>query len=240
LERTVTVADNSLDRRNLSSDPSRVPAVPTGHVPPQDVHILRLCLDLQLDALLHTVGASAAARVSVARGGEHSTETPVAQRGSHQPAIVPHTYSGVVAAEPERGHRPDPLSAAAANTPLPWRRWLSEDVELACAMAAASMASDALPPAELGTDLVEADPVEVVDDLLVRYRSMQPMLTGLAQGAMSESEPWRALLRSTLDRCEQRIQELQHHRDDLVLAGAPAAPSTGWAQAYHVPGDYLG
>jgi hypothetical protein len=235
LECTVTIADDHVQLSPPLSDPlPRQAAVPTGPVAPQDVHVLRLCLDLQLDALLHTVGASAAARVSSVRDhkGEKTPEGPG--------VAPPHTYSGLVAGDPETEHASDPVAAASGSTPLPWGRWLAEDVELACAMAAGAMATDAIPPAELGTDLVEADPVEVVDDLLVRYRSMQPMLTGLAQGAMAETGPWRTLLRSTLQRCEKRIQELQSHRDDLVSAGAPAAPSSGWAETHQVPEYYLG
>ena len=228
----MTIAHDPVQLSPAISEPRpRQAAVPTGPVAPQDVHVLRLCLDLQLDALLHTVGASAAARVSQVRDEQRPPE-------GHSPQ--PHTYSGLVAGDPETVHGADPVAVAAVSTPLPWRRWLAEDVELACAMAAGAMATDAIPPAELGTDLTEADPVEVVDDLLVRYRSMQPMLTGLARGAVSESGSWRTLLRSTLARCEQRIDELQAHRDDLVSAGAPAAPSSGWSQAHQVPGDYLG
>jgi hypothetical protein len=229
----VTIAHDHVRLSPATSDPlPRQAVVPTGPVAPQDVHVLRLCLDLQLDALLHTVGASAAARVSQVRD---ERKTPEGQANPPQP----HTYSGLVAGDPEVGHGPDPEAVATVSTPLPWRRWLAEDVELACTMAAGAMATDAIPPAELGTDLTEADPVEVVDDLLARYRSMQPMLTGLAQGAGLQAGPWRTLLRSTLARCEQRIDELQAHRDDLVSAGAPSAPSSGWSQS-HVPGDYLG
>jgi len=147
------------------------------------VHLLRLCLDLQLDAMLLTLGALAA--------------------------------------------DPGPERAA------PWRRWLSEDVDLACKLAADTLAGNAALPPTLGSDLGHALPVTAIDDLVARYSSM----TGLLDDARRlEGAQCPAGLQEAIARCESRLQELHRYR----LVNTPATGIDFRVEHQFLPGELLG
>lgn len=175
----------------IMTDPARTTTrvgPPRRDLEGSEAHLLRLCLDLQLDALMLTLGA-----LAVDSAGD----------GSDSGAI-------------------------------PWRRWITEDVDLACTLAADALAGNAALPPTLGSDLAHAMPVTTIDDLVARYTSMQGLLADLARRAEGASAP--PGIDTIVRRCEARLAELQQHR--LV-----ATPPTGIdlrAEHQFLPGELLG
>jgi hypothetical protein len=146
-------------------------------------HLLRLCLDLQLDAMLLTLGALAA--------------------------------------------DPGPDGAA------PWRRWVTEDVDLACKLAGEALAGKAALPPTLGSDLGHAMPVTAIDDLVARYTSM----IGLLDDARRVEGGFRpAGLADAIARCEARLDELHRYR----LVNTPATGLDLRVEHQFLPGELLG
>jgi hypothetical protein len=166
-------------------------------------HLLRLCLDLQLDALMLTLGALA------------------------------------VDTAPEDGPASDTLSStgaagAAGSTGIPWRRWIGEDVDLACQLAAAALAGNAALPPTLGSDLSHAVPVTTIDDLVARYTSMLGLLGDLSRRSDGVARP-RAL-DEAVTRCEARLSELRGHK----LVNTPPSGIDLRAGHQFLPGELLG
>jgi hypothetical protein len=158
-----------------------------------DLHVLRLCLDLQLDALLLTVGAA-----------------------SSQP------------------QGPEP----------PWRRWVNEDIQLACALAADAQTGGAGPPSGLGSDLDRAVPSTTEDGLHARYTSMAALLSGLISRPRSddigqEEQPyeWRSRAARALWHYQERLAELETHPWRLPEQRAADRPL---AEHTYLPGELLG
>lgn len=171
----------------LVTDPRRT-TTPERELEDGAGHLLRLCLDLQLDALMLTLGALAV-----------------------EPA-------------PEGGSAPD----------IPWRRWIGEDVDLACRLAGEALAGNAALPPTLGSDLAHAVPVTTIDDLVPRYRSMLGLLGDLSRRTEGAARPQG--LDEALARCEARLAELREHK--LVNT-----PPTGMALRpgrQFLPGELLG
>jgi hypothetical protein len=158
-----------------------------------DLHVLRLCLDLQLDALLVTVGA---------------------------------------ASSRSRGSGP------------PWRRWMNEDIQLACSLAADAQTGGAGPPSGLGSDLDRAVPSTTEDGLHARYSSMVALLSGLVSGPRSDGigqkeQPyeWRSRAARALQHCRGRLAELETHPWRLPVHRAADRPR---AEHTYLPGELLG
>jgi len=158
--------------------PTRTPAL---DLEGSEAHLLRLCLDLQLDALLLTLGALA------------------------------------VDPGPDGGG-------------IPWRRWISEDVDLACTLAADALAGNAALPPTLGSDLGHAVPVTAIDDLVARYTSMRGLLADLAR---SGGHPG---VEQLIARCDERLAELREHR----LVGTPPNGIDLRGEQRFLPGELLG
>ena len=156
-------------------------------------HLLRLCLDLQLDALLLTLGALA------------------------------------VDGAPEDG----PASATPASG-IPWRRWIGEDVDLACRLAAEALAGNAALPPTLGSDLGHAVPVTTIDDLVARYSSMLGLLADLSRRSDGPGRP--PGLDEAMARCEARLSELRGHK----LVHTPPTGIDLREQHQFLPGELLG
>jgi hypothetical protein len=152
-------------------------------------HLLRLCLDLQLDALLLTLGAL---------------------------AVDPATEA-------------DPASAG-----IPWRRWIGEDVDLACQLASEALAGNAALPPTLGSDLGHAVPVTTIDDLAARYSSMLGLLGDLSRRSQGAGRPQG--LDEALARCEARLAELRRHK----LVATPPAGIELRSEHQFLPGELLG
>jgi hypothetical protein len=159
-------------------------------------HLLRLCLDLQLDALLLTLGALA------------------------------------VDTAPEEGPASDTTPAGSAG--IPWRRWIGEDVDLACQLAAAALAGNAALPPTLGSDLSHAVPVSTIDDLVARYTSMLGLLGDLSRRSEGAARPQG--LDEAMSRCEARLSELRGHK----LVNTPPAGIDLRAEHQFLPGELLG
>lgn len=186
-----------------------------------DAHLLRLCLDLQLDALLLTLGAAGAA-----------AGPPIGATSGGDPTAV--------------------------DDPLPWRRWLGEDVDLACTLAGDALDGGASLPPTLGTDLGRTVPTSTVDTLTALYASMRDRLVDLLErtptdpygGAPGGAPPatWHPRLREALRRCEQRLTELRRCR--LAATGPhqphqphqknqPHGPQHA-GEHHYLPGELLG
>jgi hypothetical protein len=158
-------------------------------------HLLRLCLDLQLDALLLTLGALA------------------------------------VDTTPEDRPASDPTAGGSA---IPWRRWIGEDVDLACQLAAAALAGNAALPPTLGSDLSHAVPVSTIDDLVARYTSMLGLLGDLSRRSDGPARPHA--LDEAMARCEARLSELRGHK----LVNTPPTGIHLRAEHQFLPGELLG
>jgi hypothetical protein len=165
--------------------------------PEGSAHLLRLCLDLQLDAMLLALGA--------------------------------------LAADPA----PEPASAPAApadagGSGVPWRRWIGEDVDLACRLAAEAMAGHAALPPTLGSDLGHAVPLTTIDDLAARYTSMLGLLTDLSRRSEGAARPQG--LDEAIARCEARLAELREHK----LVSTPPTGIDLRGDHQFLPGELLG
>jgi hypothetical protein len=191
---------------------------PEGLTPGErESYLLRLSLDLQLDAMLFTLGAAAASDPAV-HGAPHTAGSPTSTSdtgGSQPPA-------------------------------LPWRHWLEDDLELTGALAATALALDAGLPPTLGTTTSHCGPQELADSLLVRFESMCGLLTDLLDRADrgGVERPWQPSVRRGLVRCRQRVDELQRHIEALSRAaarGEPTAPRDGsWSTRGAVPAPSSG
>ncbi len=169
-------------------------------------HVLRLCLDLQLDALLLALGATAAQQV-----------------------------------------RQDAPAGSTPSDPLPWRRWVAEDVDLVATLAADAMAGRATLPSALGNEVDHRVPATVVDGLAARYESMRDLLTDL----LDRDSAWdpggrRPQVLEALHRCGTRLVELREGRragppdrrtdaPEPSTSGSPLAP-----EHRYLPGELLG
>jgi hypothetical protein len=150
-----------------------------------DLHLIRLALDLQLDAMLLTLGAAAHAD---SRGPEGRAD-------------------------------------------VPWRRWLTEDLELARTLAAVLMEGEAAPVPGLGGGVAHVSLETSLEDLVARYTSMARLLSGVLDTS-HRGEPWRAPAAEALTRCRLRLDELHQHRQEAIVASA--------VPAGFLPGELLG
>lgn len=160
-----------------------------------ETHLIRLCLDLQLDALLLALGAASAQAAA--------------------------------------GH------AGAGETP-PWRRWVLEDVEMVCSLAADVMSGGASLPATLGSDFDRAVPAAAVDNLVARYESMAALLADILPPAPSgTSAPYRAHAQVALAQCQERLRQLRSTRlEQTPPRGLPIVKDP--VDHPPVPGEWLG
>ena len=182
----------------LLSDPRQTPTgtrAPERELEGSAAHLLRLCLDLQLDALLLTLGALA---VDTAPEDAPASATPASASG------------------------------------IPWRRWIGEDVDLACRLAAEALAGNAALPPTLGSDLSHAVPVTTIDDLVARYSSMLGLLADLSRRSDGPGRP--PALDEAMARCEARLSELRGHK----LVHTPPTGIDLREQHQFLPGELLG
>ena len=176
----------------LVTDPRRTPTdtgAPERELEGSSAHLLRLCLDLQLDALLLTLGA--------------------------------------LAVDPSPDGDPDAAG-------IPWRRWIGEDVDLACRLASEALAGNAALPPTLGSDLSHAVPVTTIDDLVARYASMLGLLGDLSRRSEGAARPQG--LDEAIARCEARLAELRRHK----LVATPPAGLQMRPERQFLPGELLG
>ena len=132
----------------------------------------------------------------------------------------------------------DGASPAAPSAPLPgaipWRRWIADDVDLACKLARDAMTGGAALPPTLGSDLAHAVPVATIDDLVARYSSMLGLLGDLSRRSEGRARP--AGLDEAMNRCEARLSELRGHR----LVETPPTGIDLRGEQHYLPGELLG
>lgn len=146
-----------------------------------DLHVLRLALDLQIDAMLLTLGAAA---------------------------------------------------RAADDEPVPWRRWVVEDLDAARMLAQTIIGEAADPPSSLGTGVIGVPPDDALDDLIARYSSMDDLLRSVLRRPFA-AQPWRPAAREALARCRARLEELHRHRGGQSVRRADPGRR-------YLPGELLG
>jgi hypothetical protein len=151
-----------------------------------ELYIVRLALELQLDALLLTLGGAA-------------------QAGSGQ--------------EPHRVR------------PLPWQRWLVEDLDLARELAAVLIASDDAVVPALGGGLADFCADTSLDNLADHYTSMERLLADLL--TRPSSSRWRMAALDAVTRCRARLVEVHELRRHTLVT----APAEGRS---FLPGELLG
>jgi hypothetical protein len=169
-------------------------------------HRLRLCLDLLLDAAVLALGAAA-------------RETAVRDARRDGGSVIP---------------RPAAPSGP-ADVPVPWRRWLNEDVDLICTLAAALPEGPPVLPSALDAGLGHERGAQVLPDLQERYEAIRDVLADvLAQpGADGDDEGWRSRLREALAHCQGRLAE-------LATLTEPPRSAPVRATVRYLPGELLG
>jgi hypothetical protein len=212
---TSTPAPATAPRTPARSADTKVTASPVSWESDAEIHLIRLCLDLQLDAMLLAVGASAA-------------QSPATQPLSSTPTEEAATASA--------GH-PD-TEATDIDSP-PWDRWVREDVEVACTLAADVLSGGATLPAALGSDLDQAVPAAAIDNLIARYESMSALLADvLPAGDCRPPTAYRRHAQEALDRFRQRLHELRSTR--LEKTPPRGLNLTALTDRPAVPGEWLG
>lgn len=187
--------------------PTRPPVTgATARAGQADSYLLRLCLDLQLDAAMLTLGA--AARDTIVRDSH-------LDGGS----VIP---------------RPPAPAPPGFDLPIPWRRWLNEDVDLICALAASLPEGPPVLPSGFDSGFGEGRAGRVLEELHERYEAIREVLADvLAQsGPAGDREAWQPRIRDALAHCQARLRELAEF-------GAPV-PAPGPAPTRYLPGELLG
>jgi hypothetical protein len=168
------------------ASPARRDARPGPHTDPplqadpRLTHLLRLSLDLQLDAMLFMLGAAA------------THHDPAAEAA---PAVV----------DLDRAE-----GAVQGDVAVPWRRWMTEDLELSrCLASTAANIGLALPPT-LGRAGRHEDSRLVAEDLIARYEFMANLLEDLTErAAVSTPQTLLAPVADALTRIRSRLEELR-------------------------------
>jgi hypothetical protein len=152
----------------------------TGEVPhadPRLTHLLRLSLDLQLDAMLFMLGAAA----------------------THQDTSAESEPPGVVDLTAESGSDPG----------VPWRRWMTEDLELSRCLASTAVGLGLALPPTLGRVGRHEDSHLVAEDLIARYEFMAHLLDDLVErAAVSTPQALLEPVADALTRIGSRLEEL--------------------------------
>jgi hypothetical protein len=190
--------------------------------PDDQLYMLKLTLELQIEALLLTLGSSAVV----------SRETKTTPDGAGRPVpgrpgadrIAPEGATPDLAGRERTG-----TGAAAAD--LPWEKWLAEDLELACSLTR-DCVGDGIPlPSSMGI-VTSRRPGFVVESLAARYSAMAAVV-GEMLGRTDARQHATAVarLQETRARCEERL--------DALLGETPQAA----AERLFAPaeaGHYLG
>jgi hypothetical protein len=173
-----------------------------------DAYLLRLCLDLKLDALLLTLGTAASDPAC-------PTSCPPASGSTDLP------MTGLLTVGRDADDR-----LPSASLP-PWQRWLHEDVEVTLALARALLTRGGLLPSSMAhAGGLTATP-EVLDRLQTCHVELGSLLGEVAQatGTGADSEAASSTvsrLRSGFRHCGRRLDEL-----DLLRAELEEMPPTG-------------
>ena len=172
-----------------------------------DSYLLRLCLDLQLDAAMLTLGA--AARDTIVRDG--------------------HRDGGSVIPRPAA-----PASSVFGDLPIPWRRWLNEDVDQICTLAASLPEGPPVLPAGRDSGFAEGRARRVLAELRERYEAIREVLAEVLSqpGPDGDGDTWQPRIRDAQAHCQARLRELTEF-------GGPA-PAPAPVPVRFRPGELLG
>jgi hypothetical protein len=136
------------------------------------------------------------------------------------------------AAAGEASTRESAASSTATDTP-PWRRWASEDIDVAIGLAADTLSLGGALPSTLGSDLHRFVPATTVDTLIALHDSLTEQLIHLTQTEPSSTQPLAGLL----EHCEHRRTQLAAYR---LAAGPPRGITLSRADQHFLPGELLG
>jgi hypothetical protein len=184
----------------LLSSPAVVPSVRRPHKP-GDAYLLRLCLDLKLDALLLALGAAASDPAC-------PTSCPPASGSTDLP------MGGLLTADRDADDGLPPTALP------PWQRWLHEDVEVTLALARALLAwGGPLPSSLAHAGGLTATP-EVLDRLQTCHVELRSLLgevteTTQAEPASGAGADAESQLRTGFRHCGRRLAELDLLRAEL-------------------------
>lgn len=176
-------SDGPGTRRSRPRLPTDVP--PSEAVSSHDAHLLRLCVALELDALMLTLGAAASdpdcpPPPAFAAPNDHARtpDTPAARTGEPQlhgvvrPSPGPHAadHGGHSANGGHDGHVVAPSPAA------PWQRWLREDVAATQALARELLDWGGELPASMGRAGSPTATMAVLNRLEAFHREVRDLL----------------------------------------------------------------
>jgi hypothetical protein len=151
--------------------------------PDDQLYMLKLTLELQVEALLLALGSSAVA----ARGGRHD------------PGAGGHGAPDASFVAP---------AAAAPAADLPWQKWLAEDLELAGALTRDCVADGVPLPSSMGL-AGSGGPGGVVESLAARYSAMAAVVGEMLDRTDVRAHASAvARLVETRARCEERLDAL--------------------------------
>jgi hypothetical protein len=233
-----------------------------------DAHLLRLCLDLKLDALLLALGAAASDPTCAAPSGPTvgDPDVPSAASGAHAAAVLDRLIDlttdppsqRYIFRTPALGFSGPPggsmtgTAASAADgsacvepavgpVPVPpWQRWLREDVEMAGTLARELLAWGGGLPSSLGETGTTNAAIAVLDRLEAFHNEMGALLGEVEAVADAAEAVHRPTgrIRTAIRQCRRRLTELGQLR--LQLAELRAAETPGVSTARSLPGEFLG
>lgn len=205
-----------------------------------DTYLLRLCLDLKLDALLLTLGAAASdPTCPPADPGPPSTfpDTPADPDTPDADAFEAATF--------------DQLTGLSGDGPVirpisvpPWQRWLREDLDMAQGIARELLARGGDLPSPLGYAGTPSAAVAVLDQLEMSHDEMRDLLDGtaaLSGAAAGTPEPVagqvaEGQVRAVIRHCRRRLTELGRVRLEM----AEPRPAEAATVPEGLPGEFLG
>ena len=216
-----------------------------------DAYLLRLCLDLKLDALLLALGAAASDPACLLGPlplpEQPLTEQPLTDDSSagSDPSIDRITSIGLppltapdqgdMSGDPAAGQGEENETAPPAEPA--WPRWLGEDIRMARILAQELLSHGGLLPPRMGDAATVPSAVAVVERLQAFHAELRTLLGEFS--AQSRGTPLSdGFSLAMLRHCHRRLTELELARAEVAeLAGTvTAAPGAGAG----LPGEFLG
>jgi hypothetical protein len=127
----------------------------------------------------------------------------------------------------------EPATASTASETPPWRQWVSEDIDVAIALAADTLSHGGALPSTLGSDLHRSVPATTVDSLIALQDSLTEQLTQLIRTEPPSDLPLTGLL----EHCEHRRTQLAAYRH---VSSPPRGITLPQADHHFLPGELLG
>lgn len=229
-----------------------------------DTYLLRLCLDLKLNALLLSLGAAATdprcAHLLAPTADTDPDPEPGPGSAAAGPTVGSHSGSqngsqNGRSAVPTPPTRIDLTTSPASNAPsavdgvepapLPWERWLREDVDTVHALACELLTWGGTLPSTMGNGHLAPTALAVIDRLEAFHTQLRGLLGEVEALRRSNARPAvppgvtsasSAHMQAVARNCRRRMTELEMARIELAEAVAAEA---GEAPSGH-PGELLG